>query len=257
MIVSHRHRFIFIKGIKVAGTSVEIALSQLCGEQDVVTPITPIDERLRLGTAGEPRNYSDDPDAEREFLAKATSLPAAELRGLKPPKAAFYNHMPLTEVLERLPEAQAYQLLFVERSPYAKVLSYANWDANYAAYMSGRPLPKSPEAIGHAVQRTIDDGSILKVRNIDRYRDLDGRIGSPGWRFETVDDSLKAFARACGATPLPLPHAKEGFASERIDAASALTPEQLDYINEAFAEEFELFGYRRHDQTRCPASIAD
>lgn len=39
MIISHRHRFIFLKPRKVAGTSVEVALAQHCGEDDIVTPI--------------------------------------------------------------------------------------------------------------------------------------------------------------------------------------------------------------------------
>ena len=39
MIISHRHKFIFLKPQKVAGTSVEVALAQHCGEDDIVTPI--------------------------------------------------------------------------------------------------------------------------------------------------------------------------------------------------------------------------
>lgn len=39
MIISHRHRFIFLKPRKVAGTSVEVALAEHCGPEDVITPI--------------------------------------------------------------------------------------------------------------------------------------------------------------------------------------------------------------------------
>ena len=38
MIVSHKHKFIFIKTKKTAGTAIEAALSELCGPQDVITP---------------------------------------------------------------------------------------------------------------------------------------------------------------------------------------------------------------------------
>ncbi len=48
MILSERHRFVFIKGRKVAGTSTEMALAALCGPDDIITPISPIDERARL-----------------------------------------------------------------------------------------------------------------------------------------------------------------------------------------------------------------
>ena len=39
MIISHAHKFIYIKPTKVAGTSTQILLSKFCGENDVITPI--------------------------------------------------------------------------------------------------------------------------------------------------------------------------------------------------------------------------
>lgn len=39
MIVNHRHRFIFFKTRKTAGTSVELALSRFCEPGDLVTPL--------------------------------------------------------------------------------------------------------------------------------------------------------------------------------------------------------------------------
>lgn len=39
MIISHKHKFIFIKTRKTAGTSIEIYLSQFCGDEDIITPI--------------------------------------------------------------------------------------------------------------------------------------------------------------------------------------------------------------------------
>ena len=47
MIISHKHKFIFIKTRKVGGTSVEIAMSKYLGSGDIVTPITPEDEEMR------------------------------------------------------------------------------------------------------------------------------------------------------------------------------------------------------------------
>jgi len=40
MIISHKYKYIFLKPGKVAGTSVEIALSKFCGESDIITPQT-------------------------------------------------------------------------------------------------------------------------------------------------------------------------------------------------------------------------
>jgi len=41
MIVSHKHKFIYIKAGKVAGTSTELLLEKYCGPDDIVTPIKP------------------------------------------------------------------------------------------------------------------------------------------------------------------------------------------------------------------------
>nr|NQU94592.1 hypothetical protein [Bacteroidota bacterium] len=39
MIISHKHKYIFWKPAKVAGSSVEYALQLHCGDDDVVTPM--------------------------------------------------------------------------------------------------------------------------------------------------------------------------------------------------------------------------
>ena len=39
MIISHKFKFIFIKTLKTAGTSIEISLSKYCSEYDILTPI--------------------------------------------------------------------------------------------------------------------------------------------------------------------------------------------------------------------------
>jgi hypothetical protein len=91
MIISHKHKFIFIKTYKTAGTSLEAYLSEFCGESDVLTPIYPPVEGHRA------RNES-----------------------------GFYNHMPATEVRKNLDPLiwDSYFKFCVERNPWDKVVSF-------------------------------------------------------------------------------------------------------------------------------------
>jgi hypothetical protein len=52
MILSHEHKFIFLWTKETAGTSIELALSELCGPDDVITPLTREDEARRAGRRG-------------------------------------------------------------------------------------------------------------------------------------------------------------------------------------------------------------
>ncbi len=250
MILSHRHKFVFIKGIKVAGTSAEIALSQLCGAEDIVTPVTPADEHHRLGTMGEPRNYASRlfPKVvrtvlERRYVKSLAGASPERLGSVRRPRSRFNNHMPLADVLRFVPEAADYQLVYVERSPYAKVMSLANWQKHASAYGSGGSLTETPDTIADAVDRVIAAGTIASVLNIDRYRDLAGRVVGVPWKAETLAEDLDAFFRSRGQQSVSLVHAKRGFGSESVDPATALRPDQIALINQLFAEEFETFSW--------------
>ncbi|MDZ4737308.1 MAG: hypothetical protein SGJ07_13260, partial [Rhodospirillaceae bacterium] len=67
MIVSYEHGYIFIKTVKVAGTSVEMALSSYCGPDDVITPVHPRDEVRRGLKMRRPQNFALDPALERAY----------------------------------------------------------------------------------------------------------------------------------------------------------------------------------------------
>ena len=66
VIASHQHRFIFLKTRKTAGTSVEIALSKVCGPDDIITEISPEDEKLRQAAGGRPPQNFESPPLERK-----------------------------------------------------------------------------------------------------------------------------------------------------------------------------------------------
>ena len=98
MIISHKHKFIFIKCRKTAGSSVEISLSQLCGPEDIITPLTAKDDekRLELGIRG----------AQNYLLPKSEMPLKSKWSVLKKPKSIkkFYNHISAKEVSALIPD---------------------------------------------------------------------------------------------------------------------------------------------------------
>ena len=107
MIVSHEHRFIFLKTRKTAGTSVEIALSRICGPDDIITPITETDEQLRKAAGGRPPQHYTAPPLEIEGRAH---MPASAVRRIVG-----------TDVWE------SYFKFAIERNPWDAVVSLYYW----------------------------------------------------------------------------------------------------------------------------------
>jgi hypothetical protein len=104
MIVSHKHRFIFLKTKKTAGTSIELALSALCGRDDIITPLAqPEDEPLRLGHA--PQNWR------RPGLVPAAWRGMAELFNLSH-KGGGFSRAHQSEKARRFLGERGVELLF-------------------------------------------------------------------------------------------------------------------------------------------------
>lgn len=61
MIISHKHKYIFIKTAKVGGTSLELALRKSLGSDDIATPVIHYDEDYAKANGfPPPQNYSPD-----------------------------------------------------------------------------------------------------------------------------------------------------------------------------------------------------
>jgi hypothetical protein len=245
MILSHRHRLIFVKGRKVAGTSIEMLLARVCGPEDVVTPILRIDERERISMGAGPRNYSADPQLEAAYLRLVAEAPARELRRLRAPRGPWFNHMPLRGVLALCPAAAGYRVVAAERSPYAKLISFLNMEQTMRSYRRGGAMRGDPERFAQDFDSLDADGRLGAVCNIDLYRATDGALGVELLRYETLQSDMDALLASLGEAPAPLPYAKRGLMSDASDALALLRPDQIERINQVYAEEFDAFGYPR------------
>jgi hypothetical protein len=245
VILSKRHGLIFIKGVKVGGTSIEIALAPFCGPDDIITPITPIDELRRLACGAGPRNYLQDRATELAYLEALRRAAIADLGGLHPPAAEYFSHMRLCDV-RRLqgPSVQDYQVVCVERHPYAKIISWANHQLSFGAYQTGGRMRSDRRALKAFLNEAIAERRILAVRNIDRYRDSDGLISARIMRYECLEDDFRRFMASLGIEyRSELPHAKEGLLSNSLDPREFFDNGEIAMINELFHEEFATFNY--------------
>ncbi len=119
MIIDQKNKFIFVKTKKTASTSLEIALSAICGEGAVITAIKEEDEaiRSRLGLPGA-RNFRSE---ESEFLPTSADAPRFAQRG-------FYNHMSAWDI-KRILKGRFEEFLKVSivRNPWDRMVSHYYW----------------------------------------------------------------------------------------------------------------------------------
>lgn len=225
MIVSHRHKFIFLKTRKTAGTSVEIALSRVCGPDDIITPISPEDERLRaeLGYPG-PQNFLV-PRSRQSRTELLVSL-------LKRRRMRFYNHMPAREVLERIGRETwtSYFKFTIERNPYDKVVSRFHWDHRKNATKDFSTFVRA--------------GSVHLAGGFDIYS-IDGRVAVDRiLRFEDLDVQLREVGIALNLPGMmELPRTKASSRPSKSPYREYFGEEERRLVDVMFARELRLLGY--------------
>ncbi|MGH8553332.1 MAG: sulfotransferase family 2 domain-containing protein, partial [Methylococcales bacterium] len=153
MIVSHKYRFIFIKTVKTAGTSIETYLSGWCGDEDIVTPVDPPEPGHR------PRNH-----------------------------AGFYNHMPGQEIrtLIGVDTWSSYFKFCFERNPWDKMVSwYFYWKTRFnrpavgfQEFLQQRPFPMDFDK--YAIDGKIAVDFIGQYEHLlEDFRRVCGHLGIP------------------------------------------------------------------------------
>ena len=248
MIFSYKHSFIFIKGRKVAGTSIEMALSLHCGPQDIVTPISPVDELQRLSLGGKPQNYSRADGIEAHYLelVQAKDVDSAIKTRVHSDKVyPFFNHMSLAAIEALLdPHSPDYTLVYAVRSPYEKVASLANMYLSFRQY-SGKPMENTIADIRESIGRLFETGQYLLARNHALYQSDRPYRARMILRQEHLSSDFQTLLDHLGINlkHAEIPHAKQGSITKGYQVEDLFTRAQLDRINKDFALEFCDHGY--------------
>ncbi len=230
MIVSHRHRFIFIKTVKTAGTSVELYLRQFCGPDDIVTWLDPEDEALALAAGfGGARNFGPG-------LLPPWRLRKEDFRWMRNHRRyrrsyRYIHHMPASLIKERVGDDiwNNYTKITIVRDPWERALSLHYWRNSLGA-RQGPTLDDSIEwAAGNWKIYTIDDQPV-----IDHFI-----------RYESLQSDLEALRDRLGlGGEVDLMRAKGDIRPPGSVPREILTDKQALRIAELAHKEIELFGYR-------------
>jgi hypothetical protein len=225
MIISHKYKFIFLKTGKTAGTSMEIALSRFCGEADIITPISPEDEKIRraFGYRG-PQNY----------LIPFSGYSFTDYILYPVKRKQFYNHISAREILQLIGEEiwNEYYTFCFERNPWDRVLSLYYW------HYKAEPRP--------AISQFVNSKSphALRRRGYNMYTMEDKVVVDRIYLYEQLQREVESISGLLGfPEKLELPRAKASYRSVKKHYRDLLNNDDRRRIETLFSKEIALFGY--------------
>ena len=230
MIISHKHKFIFVKTGKTAGTSLEIALSRICGEDDVITPVSDNDEDIRKQMGGlSPRNYKI-PFKNYRF----SDMPWMLYRMALP---RFYNHDSALFIKRHVPENiwKNYYKFCFERNPWDKVVSLY--------FYKTKKWGKDP-GLSMFIENTVKRKPITSEMYMHKGEFLVDKV----YKYEEMKDALNQIEKKLQLPEkLELPMTKHTSRAKK-NYKEILSEADKNRISELFKFQIETFGYT-YDQT--------
>ena len=227
MIICHRHKFIFIKTRKTAGTSLEIALSGICGPDDVITEIHEGDQPIRkaLGYRG----------VQNVMLpySKYNARDWARLL-LKWKRRSYHSHISATEIKGYVGQAtwDTYFKFTLERNPFDKVVSHYYWVDGPARFGSLANFVQSKEVLGAKGWQLYTINNKIAVDKVYLYEELDAVCKDLATRLD-INDQLE----------LPVIRTKGYTRPADATYANLFDHDSINRIRDIFKEEIESFGY--------------
>ncbi|MGE0212710.1 MAG: sulfotransferase family 2 domain-containing protein [Parvibaculaceae bacterium] len=175
MIVSHKHKFIFLKTRKTGSTSTELYLYPHCGDEDIVTPLTPTAFTKAVGHRAQHhlrRAFRLDP---RPEIHKALRL-----EGFK--GVDFHDHIRAEDVRAYVGETvwRSYYKFAFDRNIYDRQVSWFHYRTK--KHWKKRKWPDFRSFLETSPEARVDNfhiytiGGALAVDFIGRYETLDGDL---------------------------------------------------------------------------------
>jgi hypothetical protein len=205
VIISHKHKFIYIKSYKTASTSLQIFLSKFCGDDDILTPIEPANTELGISYNKQARNYQ-----------------------------GYYSHMGAEEIRNRVGDDiwnQYFRFTF-ERNPWDKAVSF------YHFYKVNKELDEDfDDWIVKWIKR--DKGP----SNYDLYT-IDNKIAVDFiGQYKHLERDLKIIFDKINLSLAELPKEKSSYREDKQDYRSYFNKKTKKLVMKRNKKEILLFGY--------------
>ncbi len=221
MIVSHSRRFIFVKSAKTAGTSLEAALSNYCGGDDIVTP---------LG------DYDFNRDETGRWVHRAMNADG------------FEQHDWGSTIRDKVGSEvwNSYFKFSIARNPWDRVVSLFTWLLRKDRGRNELVKDDDPAARLASIRARFTDF----VRNgywhtNDRFYIIDGECCVDYViRYENLADGTLEVCRRLGIPPIELPRLKSGFKPGAFHYSQYYDAQTEALVAERHAHDIRLFGYR-------------
>jgi len=235
VIISHKHKFIFIKPTKVGGTSIEVALAKHCGPEDIVTSIS---------------KFSDEFDDD-SYLHHSQN------------DEGFYNHI-APDAIQRKIDAEVWNSYFkftVVRNPWDQVVSRFCWERSFVKFKIKRNLSKikgNPfelEFYRRLINLLLE---LLRLRSFSNFlRHFDPEWTNTRFYFDTngvaicdyyirYEDLQSDFDNVCGKLnikPEKLKRLKSKTRNHQLHYSAYYTDSDKALVAKIFKKEIECFGY--------------
>lgn len=219
MIISHRHKFIYLRTEKTGSSSVEFALSQFCGPEDIVT-------------SGKGRWDSN------LGIGRFVHI-HGELRRHFPRFAGYYHHIGARQVSALVgPEIwNTYFKFTTERNP---------WDRQVSQYFyRQRKCERKVEFEEYISSPLYRMFHYVKLNNWKVYTIADRIAVDEVVRYENLQDQIVDLCRRLNiASDIQLPAKKTGIRPVRLHYREYYSPKTRDHVARWYAKEIDALGYR-------------
>lgn len=229
MIISHRHKFIFIKTRKTAGSSIEMALRSICDQNDIITPLSISEEIICSELNIEAPHHYFLPKKDWSIQQYITFF-----RHKKKPRYRMHESAQRVKLLVGDEIWDSYYKFSFERNPFDKAISLYE---HYKNKIENKEI---------SLDDFIAQGYLSIIKGFDLYSIKGQSSMDKVFRFEELEESLMEISNRLElkqVLKLPRYKAKGNNRDNKMHYSTRISQSSRRLIDIQFAREKELLGY--------------